>query len=114
MDSFTSLCKSEIDDAWELRKQRKLRSMYIHDRPMYLRLLKHFKDSGMQTPETDRQGYLIDYRIAHRAHINATNRYHRALRKDKAEKKKIRDILSTASVGELRSALELKESREPE
>ena len=114
MDSFTRMCKTDIDDAWELRKQRRLRSMYIHDRPLYLRLLKHFKDSGIQTPETDRQAYLVDYRIAHRAHINATNRYHRALRKDKAKNKKIRDTLSNATVEELRSALELKESREPE
>ena len=77
------MCKTDIDDAWELRKQRRLRSMYIHDRPLYLRLLRHFKESGMQTAETDRKGYLVDYRIAHRAHINATNRYHSALRKDK-------------------------------
>ena len=113
MDTFTAMCKADIDDAWELRKQRKLRSMYVHDRPLYIRLLKHFKDSGMQTPETDRQAYLVDYRIAHRAHINATNRYHRALRKDKAKKKKIRDTLSNATLEELRSAIELRENPVP-
>ena len=106
MDRIIAMTKSDLDDAWELRKKRRLRSFYIHDRPLYLCLLKYFSDSGMAAPKMDRAKYLIDYRDTHKVYIACRNKYNRSVRKNKAAREKLRDLLASASIDDLQNALE--------
>jgi hypothetical protein len=106
MDSITPV---ELINASHLRKHRRLRSAYIDNRPLYLSLLKHFRDSGLSIPPPDRKAYLIEYRKAHKVRINERNLHHRTLRKARMELKVKYDVLNSASIEELRSAIHVKE-----
>jgi hypothetical protein len=104
-----TLSPTELLHASNLRKNRRLRSAYAHNRPMYLCLLKHFRDSGLPIPPSDRKSYLIEYRKTHKVRISERNMHHRMLRKERTEKKVKFDVLNSASIDELRRAIHDKE-----
>ena len=106
MNRFIALSIADLEVAWALRKQRRLRSFYINDRPLYLCLLKYFRDNGMHAPKRDRAQYLVDYRAVNKVYIRCRNKYNRSVRREKASREKLMGLLASASTDDLQHALD--------
>ena len=99
------LSPREVDRAWELRKQRKLRSAYRDKIDRYRMLLKEFKRKQMIVPATNRQEYLQKWRSNNQDRIRSLNRKHSLLRTQRRREQKLADLLETASADQLQKAL---------
>ena len=93
----------EINQAFELRKQRCLRRIY--GRNEYARLLRLFKQRGLIVIAQDRKSYLKQWRQQNADKIRAWNKRHTQLAKERKEVAKVAACLNIATAEQLQNAL---------
>ena len=101
--------ENEINMAFEARKKRKLKQMYSHDRPKYLKMLRIFRKRGMVTISSDRKEYLQQWRDNNKERIKKWNGEYLQRRRIYREQNRIQEYLSKISKKQLLDELSNRE-----
>ena len=96
----------EINEAFELRKQRCLRRVY--NRNEYARLLRIFKKRGLIVIAQDRKSYLKRWRQQNSDKIRCWSKRHTQLAKERRKEAKLTSCLNSATTEQLQTAINLK------